>query len=50
MADGYLNGAASLAAWIVLCAVPGTQGPNRYGPDPLGRETVPAILNLPAHQ
>ena len=33
-----LNRAASLAAWIVLCAVPGTQGVNRYGPDPLGGE------------
>jgi uncharacterized membrane protein YhaH (DUF805 family) len=36
MADAYLHGAASLAALIVLCTVPGTQGPNRYGPDPLG--------------
>jgi uncharacterized membrane protein YhaH (DUF805 family) len=25
----------ALAAYIVLCSVPGTQGPNRYGPDPL---------------
>jgi len=31
-----LHGAATLAAWIVLCVVPGTQGPNRYGPDPVG--------------
>ena|SRR5680860_673916 len=35
MADAYLHGAASLAAWIVLCTVPGTDGPNRYGSDPL---------------
>lgn len=42
MADTYLHGAASLAAWIVLCAVPGTAGPNRYGPDPLGREIAGA--------
>jgi len=34
-ADTYLHGAASLAAYIVLCTVPGTQGTNRYGPDPL---------------
>jgi len=40
MADSYLQGAASLAAWIVLCSVPGTQGANRYGPDPLGAEPV----------
>lgn len=38
MADAYLHGAASLAAWIVLCSVPGTQGANRYGPDPLRRD------------
>ena len=23
--------------WLVLMALPGTQGPNKYGPDPLGR-------------
>jgi len=39
IADTYLRGAAVLAAWIVLCAVPGTQGANRYGPDPLEVET-----------
>lgn len=38
MADTYLHGAASLATWIVLCSVPGTQGTNRYGPDPLGSD------------
>ena len=38
MADTYLQGAASLAAFIVLCTVPGTQGPNRYGPDPVAGE------------
>lgn len=35
IADTYLSGAASLAFWIVLCVVPGTNGPNRYGADPL---------------
>ncbi|WP_097107598.1 DUF805 domain-containing protein [Hoeflea halophila] len=35
IADQYVGGAASLALFLVLCAVPGTQGPNRYGPDPL---------------
>lgn len=37
IADSHLGGAASLAFLIVLCAIPGTRGPNRYGPDPLGR-------------
>jgi uncharacterized membrane protein YhaH (DUF805 family) len=37
IADKYIGGAASLAFYIVLCAVPGTKGDNRYGPDPLGR-------------
>jgi uncharacterized membrane protein YhaH (DUF805 family) len=27
--------ALSLAFWIVLCSVPGTVGPNRWGDDPL---------------
>ncbi len=35
MIDNYLNGAASLTFWIILCAVPGTHGSNRYGGDPL---------------
>lgn len=35
MADSYLQGAAALAACIVLCSVPGTRGAKRYGPDPL---------------
>lgn len=35
IADRYIGGAASLAFFLVLCAVPGTQGENRYGPDPL---------------
>jgi uncharacterized membrane protein YhaH (DUF805 family) len=30
-ADNYVGGAASLAFIIALCAIPGTQGPNRYG-------------------
>jgi uncharacterized membrane protein YhaH (DUF805 family) len=39
MADTHFNVfMGSLAAYIVLCAVPGTQGPNRYGPDPVGGE------------
>lgn len=25
-----------LAVWLVLIFYPGTRGPNRYGPDPLG--------------
>lgn len=29
------SGAFSLAFLLVLCAVPGTQGENRYGSDPL---------------
>ena len=29
------SGFATLAFLLVLCAVPGTQGENRYGPDPL---------------
>lgn len=35
IADTYLGGAAALAFVIVLVAIPGTTGPNRYGPDPL---------------
>lgn len=35
IADSYVGGAASFAFFIVLCVVPGTQGDNRYGPDPL---------------
>lgn len=35
MADSYLNGAASFAFWIILCVIPGTEGENRYGQDPL---------------
>ena len=38
LADTKLNGAASLAAWIVLIFVPGTKGPNNYGQDPLKEE------------
>lgn len=30
-----INAAVYLAAWIVLCAVPGTEGSNRFGADPL---------------
>lgn len=30
-----LRGVATLVFVLVLCAVPGTQGPNRYGADPL---------------
>lgn len=35
IADNYIGGAASFAFFIVLCAVPGSHGDNRYGPDPL---------------
>ncbi|PBB94802.1 DUF805 domain-containing protein [Mesorhizobium sp. WSM3862] len=35
VADKYIGGAASLAFVLMLCVVPGTEGPNRYGPDPL---------------
>jgi uncharacterized membrane protein YhaH (DUF805 family) len=35
LADQFLHGAASLSFWLVLLAVPGSSGPNRYGPDPL---------------
>lgn len=35
IADSYVGGAASFAFFIILCVVPGTQGDNRYGPDPL---------------
>ncbi|ESX85293.1 membrane protein [Mesorhizobium sp. LSHC412B00] len=35
IADNYVGGAATLAFILVLCVVPGTVGPNRYGPDPL---------------
>ena len=35
LADSALHGAASLALWLVLLAVPGTRGVNRYGDDPL---------------
>jgi uncharacterized membrane protein YhaH (DUF805 family) len=35
IADSYVGGAASVASYIVLCVTPGTQGENRYGPDPL---------------
>lgn len=37
VADPFVGGAASLAFIIVLICVPGTKGPNRYGPDPLER-------------
>lgn len=42
IADNYIGGAASLAFWIVLAAVPGTAGPNRYGSDPLGERGAAA--------
>lgn len=35
VADRHIGGAASFAFFIILCAVPGTLGHNRYGPDPL---------------
>ena len=33
--EGSLGVALNLAALIVLCAVPGTRGSNKYGDDPL---------------
>jgi uncharacterized membrane protein YhaH (DUF805 family) len=42
LADLFLYGAASLAFWLILLAVPGTKGPNRYGPDPLGDSAAPS--------
>lgn len=33
-----INAAVYLAAWIVLCVVPGTQGDNRFGADPLAND------------
>jgi uncharacterized membrane protein YhaH (DUF805 family) len=33
MLDGSLARALSVAALIVLCAIPGTAGPNKYGDD-----------------
>lgn len=50
MADTYLAGAATLAATIVLCAVPGTRGPNRYGPDPLGEIEQQLVPRHPTPQ
>lgn len=35
IADSHLEGAAALSFYIVLAALPGTKGENRYGPDPL---------------
>lgn len=34
--DGEIGGALTLAALIVLCGIPGTPGPNKFGDDPLG--------------
>ena len=39
MADEGLGGALSLAAFLILATVPGTKGPNRYGPDPLDEQS-----------
>ena len=33
--DGQIRVAVTLAALIVLCAIPGTNGPNKFGDDPL---------------
>lgn len=33
---------ASFALFILLCIIPGTNGPNRYGPDPKAEGGVPA--------
>lgn len=39
VADKELNGAATLAATILLVCVPGTKGANKYGDDPLSDAT-----------
>ena len=36
-------------ALLVLCALPGTVGPNRYGPDPLRPELGVDMTRQPAH-
>jgi len=40
LADDYIGGAASVAFIIVLWVVPGTQGQNRYGADPLTSDDI----------
>lgn len=37
---GNIGAAAALIFFLVLCAVPGTAGDNRYGADPLGEVEV----------
>lgn len=34
--EGEVKAALTLAALLVLCGIPGTTGPNKYGDDPLG--------------
>ena len=34
---------ANGVVFILLCLLPGTTGPNRYGPDPRGRVTAAAV-------
>ena len=34
--DGDIRGSLTLAALVVLCGIPGTNGPNKFGDDPLG--------------
>ena len=34
--DSQIRAALTLAALIVLCGIPGTNGPNKFGDDPLG--------------
>lgn len=38
MLEGSYKAAFLLAAVIVLCAIPGNKGPNKFGPDPLAAE------------
>ena len=45
--------AAGVLCWIlplVLCALPGTAGPNRYGDDPLAQHREPAVQDLRADE
>lgn len=33
--EGSVRAALTAAAILVLCGIPGTSGPNKFGPDPL---------------
>ena len=44
----FVNGVGVIVL-LVLCALPGTVGPNRYGPDPLRPELGDDMTRPPAH-